>query len=191
VNVPREPYTLLSDRTFFNAHNGPGQDIGSEVLKHKVGEPFSYPTEAEREQHLARAVEQGLTRAPDGSTTPNRGGWLNPELLAVGPNPSGAWCGDLRIERGYGSCVGSEFERSEELESTATFMGSGVSASMGSSTRISLTKTASEGFFVEEQVCAIPPNQYSPDMLYRAGLYAYPQRVADRTFLVVNYWVTR
>lgn len=191
VNLPREPYTLLSDRAFFNAHNGPGQDIGSEVLQHKVGEPFSYPTEAEREQHLARAVEQGLTRAPDGSTAPNRGGWLNPELLTVGPNPSGSWCGDLRIEQGYHSSVGSEFERSEELEATATFMGSGGSASTGSSTRISLTKTASEGFFVEGQICAIPPVQYTPGMLYRAGLYAYPQRVADRTFLVVNYWVTR
>ncbi|KJS29534.1 MAG: hypothetical protein VR64_20485 [Desulfatitalea sp. BRH_c12] len=191
VNLPREPYTLFSDRTFFNAHNGPGQDIGSEVLAHRVGNPFSYPTEAEREQHLAMAVEQGLTLAPDGSNAPNRGGWLNPALLTVGPNPSGSWCGELRIEQGYQSCVGSEFEHSEELEATATFMGSGGSASMESSTQISLTKATSEGFFVEGQICAILPSQYDPGMLYRAGIYAYPQRVANRTFLVVNYWVTR
>jgi hypothetical protein len=47
VNVPREPKTLYVDRAFFNANNGSFTDIGSDVLAHTIGDPRSYPREAD------------------------------------------------------------------------------------------------------------------------------------------------
>jgi hypothetical protein len=46
INLAREMRTYAIDRSYYNANNGGQQDIGPAVLKHEIGYPFSYPTDA-------------------------------------------------------------------------------------------------------------------------------------------------
>jgi hypothetical protein len=190
VNLPRKPQILSVSRSYYNANNGAEQDVGPEVLEHTIGEPFSYPTAAEREEHLAA----GLQLIDEEGRNPLKqelGGWINEQMVTVG---EGSGLQTLTIESSKSTSYGVSLDLSAEIEaevSAGVVVGGSAGLSAGLSTGVEFNVTATEGFFVEGAIGDIPAEHFTSDKLYRAGLYAYPQQVEDQQFLVVNYWVSK
>jgi hypothetical protein len=186
INMPRKPQTFSVSRAYYNANNGDAQDVDASVLPHTIGDPWTYPSRADRDQHLRgglKLLKSGWTNP----TNPLLGGWVNDTMVTVGQG-GGSQTLTIEAERSLG--LGVELGFSRTIEAQATIGPAIVGGSTEFRVGVGLAVTASEGFFVEGTIGDIPAEHFSGDRLYRAGIYAYPHVGSDGgEFMVVNYWV--
>ena len=72
VDIPRNPVTIMVERSFFNANVPSGAiQIDERVLQHTVGDPRSYPTRGQKQQLLQQhfGFESSLQNVGQGSGT--------------------------------------------------------------------------------------------------------------------------
>jgi hypothetical protein len=188
INLPRKPQTFSVSRSYYNAHNGEAPDVDTETLSHNIGDPWSYPTRSDRDQHLTNGLallKQGWVNASD----PTLGGWVNDTMVTVGQG-SGEQTLTIEANRSIGAGVEAELSSTTEVEATVGPVVAG--GSLEFSVGVGLNVTVGEGFFVEGTIGDIPAEHFSGDKLYKAGLYAYPhQSQGGQSFMVVNYWVEK
>jgi hypothetical protein len=172
INLPRAPQTFSVSRTFYNANNGDALDVDASILPHTIGDPRSYPTAAE----MKAATHYGILPI----------GFVNPDTVTVG---QGSGVQTMTINASASLGLGVEMELSVETEAEVTagpvVAGGSVEFRLG----VGLSVTASEGLFIEGVIGDIPEASYTGDMLYKAGIYAYPHKADGQFFLVINYWV--
>jgi hypothetical protein len=188
INLPRKPQTFSVSRSYYNAHNGEAPDVDTETLSHSIGDPWSYPTRSDRDQHLTNGLallKQGWVNA----SNPTLGGWVNDTMVTVGQG-SGEQTLTIEASRSIGAGVEVELSSTTEVEATVGPVVAG--GSLEFSVGVGLNVTVGEGFFVEGTIGDIPADHFSGDKLYKAGLYAYPhQAKGGQSFMVVNYWVEK
>ncbi len=167
INMPRQMQTLSVERGFYNAYNGDGDDIDSSVLKHTIGDPRSYPTEAERDALL------------------KSGG-----LMSVA-SPVGVGSGSITvgIRKSAGQGTGSSFDFGVTMEGEAGVVGVTMGGSAGFHYGYESSVTHTESTLFEGTVGDIPQSAYDSSRAYSFGLFAYPFTRGDQKFTVVNYWV--
>lgn len=168
LNIPRKPQTIATDPAFFNARTGDGGlKIDERVLTHTLGDPWSYPTLADK-----MALE-GMPGVAFG------------ELAHVGQSGSSESTIQLDDEQGTGQSMDLSvtFSWSVEAKSGPTVGGS-VGFNYGHSYEISTTDST----FFSGSVGAIPEVEFA-DHGYSWGLMAYPKTLGKERFPVLDYWV--
>lgn len=168
INIPRKPQTIASDPEFFNARTGPnGPKVDGRTLKHTLGDPFSYPTEADRD---------ALTSAPGGAVG----------LLAT-VTESGSATSTLQLSKtkGSGTSMNLDVTFSWEVSgASGPSVGGSVGFHYGYSYRVSTT----DATLFEGTVGSIPAEHFS-DHLYSYGLMTYPTSIDGKRFVMLDYWV--
>jgi hypothetical protein len=169
VSVPREPVTLMVERSFYNEHAVEGAPkIDDEVFRHAAGEPASYPSPADKNETLDRfgGMELGAVSVDQGSGEKELG-------IEVGAEFGTELSMSLSTEFALATTVGGvqfgfTLGREDEL---------GLSISGGSTTSFAGT------------VGAIDRDHFG-EQRYSFGLFTYVHELPDgRAFDVVNYWV--
>jgi len=72
VNIPRDPVTIMVERSFFNASVAPGAiQIDERVFQHTAGDPHSYPNRGQKQQLLQQypGFESALQNIGQGGGT--------------------------------------------------------------------------------------------------------------------------
>jgi hypothetical protein len=168
INVPRKPQTIAADPAFFNAHVGPnGPIVDESVLRHTLGEPYSYPTAADRDR---------LTNVEGGAIG----------LVATVPE-SGTATSTLQLGKTKGSGTSASIDVTFSWEvsgASGPTVGGSAGFHYGYSYQVSTTKTT----LFEGTVGAIPAKRFA-DHIYSFGLMTYPSSIDGKGFLMLDYWV--
>jgi hypothetical protein len=173
VSLPREPITLIAERSFYNDSLAPGAlRIDEEVFRHRPGDLASYPTVADKARILSE-----------------RPG-LETETQSVGEGATSSVEIGLDVGREYaeGGSLALGFELDVEVTGGTILGGFTVGASRESTLMVtSGTETSYVG-----SVGSLGAGAFA-DHLYGFGLFTYVQ--ADPTtgqqFEVLNYWIER
>lgn len=170
INVPRAPGKYHQERNFYNAHNGDGYDVENSVIKHILGDPFSYADATTRDS-LQNDYPDGL---------------FSQHSLQVGTGNaySAISITELSTEETWNS-----YEQSVTVAAEVNTQGfvAGVSASYNNG--YTYTTSVGTGTYVQGQVPDIPANLYDGSMQFEWGLMAYPVVDSGQKFTFVTYWV--
>lgn len=170
VSLPREPITLIADRTFYNQSiTADALHIGDDVFQHTVGDITTYPT---------RSDERALIQ---------RYGGLETDEQSVGQGTGSTEIGlsvGQEYSEGNSLSLGFEFE----VEATgATVLGG---FSVGASAENTLTVTSGSETSYTGSIGSISGDDFQNN-IYKTGLftYVYPDAGSGQEFEVVDYWV--
>ena len=174
IRVPREPVTMIAERTFFNAALPSGATpIGGNVFDHTPGDVSSYPS-ASRKNALRSQY----------------GGFMGLGFLEFGPTGVGQGSGDTELEIAVsneisaGGSLGIEYEKS--VEATAGVGIAGFSVGYGAEAALSITsgsQTTYTGIVGSISAADFAANAYA------WGIFTYVQAVGGQRIEVINYWV--
>ncbi len=174
IRVPREPVTMIAERTFFNgAVSGSTARIDGNVFDHTPGDVSSYPSESRKD-----------------SLRSQYGGFAGLGFLEFGPTGVGQGGGDTELEIAVsnevsaGGSLGIEYEKS--LETTAFGVVGGFSVGYGAEAALSITSGSQTTY--TGVVGSISESDFA-DNAYQWGIFTYVQDLGDQEFKVINYWV--
>ena len=136
------------------------------MFRHEIGNPRSYPSDAD-----AR----------------------NETSLRVGPVEVGASTGNTDVEisetvtAGFRTAISVSYEATLKATSGAYMTGYSVGESVTASLGVSVGSTTTFGGSVGD----IHPDEFTPDKAYGYGMFVYLDELPgqDRPFQVINYWV--
>ncbi|MCB9877463.1 MAG: hypothetical protein H6835_07680 [Planctomycetes bacterium] len=169
VSYPRTPITLQAERGFYNASVPDGaQHVDASVFRHRVGEPSTYPTVAEKNQ--LRQLYGGLQ---------------------VGPQAVGQGAGSTEVTLQVGSAVstGGALEVGFQLDVETTAGSVLVGTSVGVSSTSTWKVTSGQSTTYTGVVGAIDAANFSANR-YSFGLFTYVFRASgQQQFQVLDYWV--
>jgi len=170
VNLPRDPVTLQAERGFYNNTIPAGSPkIDASVFQHVIGDPWSYPTRAEKNSQLSAS-----------------GG------LDVGPVGVGQGSGETEVTLEVGTEIGSgsSLELGFEIDLEVTLGGFVGGLTVGASEENSFKVTSGHETTYTGVVGAIDAAHFA-DNRYSFGLFTYVHHVpgSGREFEVLNYWV--
>jgi hypothetical protein len=168
INVARKPQTIATDPKFFNEHtSATSLEVDSEVLRHTVGDPTSYPTQGDKD------VIASKPQAAIG-------------LLATAPQ-SGVTSSTIELANGTGS--GTSMDLSVKFEwSVSGVSGPEVGGSVGFQYGYEYKLSTESTTFYQGSVGAIPTASFA-DHIYSFGLMAYPATLGQQKFVQLDYWV--
>jgi hypothetical protein len=177
VSIPRDPKILFVDRQFFNDNNGGFADIDGTVLGHTVGDPRSYPREAEIDK-------AGLVK--DGGFYSNRmtvgqGNGFETVLISHTETTSQGRAFDLNID--VSIQVGIDFDIG--LVSGSAKTGPKGGFHYGFSYSISAGEKSSFGAKVGNIIDGADWAKHRFDF----GLYVQPTTFEGQKFPLIGYWV--
>jgi len=166
--VPREPVTLQVERSFYNENVvGDGVEISDGIFGHTIGDPWSYPTAADRDDLMSRH------------------GGMQTEAQSVGQGDGQVEVGlDVSEEWSHGGSLEIGYEFSAEA-TAATFI-AGYSVGVSGSASLSWTTGSSTSF--HGAVGNLGADAFATDR-YSFGLMTYPMSMNGQEFHVLNYWV--
>ena len=174
IRVPREPVTMIAERTFFNDALPDGATpIGGNVFDHTPGDVSSYPTTSRK-----NALESQY------------GGFAGLGFLEFGPAGVGQGSGDTELEIAVsneisaGGSLGIEYEKS--VEATAGVGIAGFSVGYGAEAALSITSGSQTTY--TGIVGSIATADFAANA-YQWGIFTYVQDLGDQEFKVINYWV--
>ena len=168
ISLPREPITIIADRTYFNANlHDPSKQIDERVLPHTPGDVGSYVPRSE----LSRLAPAGWLSSPE--ITVGQGLGNTEMLLTV-----------TESERtGSGSLEGSSYD--VELTFSNVILG----VSWGRTDAESFVNISGTTSLYRGQVGSFDAADYG-DRYYSTGMFVYERQLGDgQPFEVVNYWV--
>jgi len=168
IRIPREPITLVSERTFYNGTVPEGSlTIGASVFDHEPGDVASYPSATRKNSLLSQ--------------------W---EGLEFGPSSVGQGTGQteqeiqVSTEVSSGGSIGLEYEA--EFKATSGVVFGGFSVGYGAESALSFTSGSQTTF--SGTVGSISASDFA-DNAYQWGIFTYDQEALDQEFAVINYWV--
>jgi len=169
ISVPREPITLMVERSFYNAHVAPGSiEIDDTVFQHTVGERASYPSPATKQQLLARY------------------GGIESKQVSVGQGTGQIGVG-LEVANEISS--GQALELGYEMSISLTAGGVMGGFKVGGSVSDNLTVVSGKSTSYQGSVGAIDAAHFAQNQ-YDFGLFTYPYKAPSGVqFEVLNYWV--
>jgi hypothetical protein len=169
ISVPREPITLMVERSFYNEHvSADATKIDDAVFTHTIGERKTYPTPGERDQLLS--LYKGIHS--DEKTVGQGAG-----NIGVGLNVSNEISSGSELELGY------------EMSVKMTAGGVMGSFKVGASTSANLTVVSGRSTSYSGMVGAIDAAHFAQNQ-YNFGLFTYPYKNGSGVaFEVLNYWV--
>ncbi len=174
IRVPREPVTMIAERTFFNgAVSGGTTRIDGNVFDHTPGDVSSYPS-ASRKDSLGSQY----------------GGLAGLGFLEFGPTGVGQGGGDTELEIAVsnevsaGGSLGIEYEKN--VETTAFGVVGGFSVGYGAEAALSITSGSQTTY--TGVVGSISESDFA-DNAYAWGIFTYVQDLGGQEFKVINYWV--
>jgi hypothetical protein len=170
VNYPRTPVTMQAERGFFNgAVPQRAVHIDQSVFQHKIGDPRTYPTLAQKE--ALRGAHGGLQVGPVGV---GQGGGSTEVTLQVGSAMS------------HGGALEISYERDLEVTAGGVVAGISVGATASSAWKV----TSGQSTTYTGVVGAIDAQNFAANQ-YSFGLFTYTQRdpQTNQQFQVLNYWV--
>ncbi len=168
IRIPREPVTMIAERSFFNAAlpDG-GPEIGSNVFDHTPGDVSSYPSVSRK-----------------GSLQSQYGG------IEFGPSGVGQGTGNteqqisVSSEISAGGSLAIEYEKT--IEATAGVAMAGFSIGYGAEAALSFTSGSQTTY--TGTVGSISAEDYAANS-YQWGIFTYVQSVDGQEVEVINYWV--
>ena len=169
ISVPREPVTLMVERSFYNSHIAPGSTkIDDAVFAHTIGDRTTYPTPANRDQLLS--LYKGI-HSDEVSVAQGTG------QIGVGLNVSNEISTGQELELGY------------EMSVSLTAGGVMGGFKVGASTASNLTVVSGQSTSYSGSVGAIDAAHFAQNQ-YKFGLFTYPFKAGNGAqFEVLNYWV--
>jgi hypothetical protein len=174
IRVPREPVTMIAERTFFNAAlPSDATPIGANVFDHTPGDVSSYPS-ASRKNALRSQY----------------GGFAGLGFIEFGATGVGQGSGDTELqiavsnEISAGGSLGIEYEKN--VETTAFGVVGGFSVGYGAEAALSITSGSQTTY--TGIVGSISASDFA-DNAYAWGIFTYVQGLGDQKFKVINYWV--
>ena len=170
VDVPRDPVTIMVERSFFNANVPDGAiQIDNRVLEHNVGNPRSYPTRGRKQELLSQYIGFESTLQNVGQGTGTR-----TVEIAIGQQLSAG----VALGLGY------------ETEVSATAGGVLGGFSVGTEATASLQISYGTASIYGGTVSNIDAANFA-DNAYSFGLfsYVYTDPGTGQQFQVLNYWV--
>lgn len=170
VDIPRDPITIMVERSFYNANVPPGAiQIDGRVFQHEVGNPQSYPTRGDKQQLLQQysGFESALQDVGQGTGTRS-------VQIAIGR------------ELSAGASLGLGYET--EVSATAGTVLAGYS--VGTEVTAALRIAYGEATIYGGTVSNIDADNFAANA-YSFGLfsYVYNDSSSGQQFQVLNYWV--
>lgn len=169
ISVPREPITLMVERSFYNAHVAPGAiKIDGAVFQHSVGEVASYPKLADKKALLG---QYGGIESDEKTSGQGKG------QVQVG----------LSVSNEISS--GSELELGYEVSVSLTAGGVMGGFKVGGSVSDNLIVVSGKSTSYSGTVGAIDATHFAQNQ-YNFGLFTYPYHApSGAQFEALNYWV--
>ncbi|HEY3668967.1 MAG TPA: hypothetical protein VGL19_23380, partial [Polyangiaceae bacterium] len=169
ISVPREPVTLMVERSFYNEHVAPGATkIDESVFKHTIGDRTTYPSAANKDQLLSLYHGLQSKEVTVGQGTGN---------IGVGLDVSSEISAGQELELGY------------EMSVSLTAGGVMGGFKVGASTSDNLTVVSGKSTSYAGSVGAIDAAHFAQNQ-YDFGLFTYPYETGSGAqFEVLNYWV--
>lgn len=181
IEIPRDYSTYTVTKSFFNDNNGELTDIPGEILPHTIGNPGTYPDEADKTQMLTEY-----------------GGYASNDALAVGQyTPGGISSGgvtELEIEVEEDTATSISVDIGAEFSVGGGAGGVTVSANLGFNTGYNYTMSATSGTTFGGTIGNLPTSYFNnSSYTYSQGLfvYPYPDPNTKQKYWVVNYWVEK
>jgi len=169
ISMPREPVTLMVERSFYNEHVSEGSTkVDDAVFKHTIGERATYPTPSSRDQLLSlyKGIHSDEVTVGQGTGQ-----------IGVGLDVSNEISSGQELELGY--------EMSVSLTAGGVMGGFKVGASAASN----LTVVSGKSTSYSGSVGAIDAAHFAQNQ-YNFGLFTYPYKApSGAQFEVLNYWV--
>ncbi len=175
ISLPRKFNIYSVDRAFYNENNGPVADIGSDVLKHTLGEPKTYHSAAEKNALLAAHPGYESSTVSVAQYSP--------------PNTSGGYT-EFGIDASTVSEKSIAVDSSMDFEVGGGAGGVSVVGTFGFHAGAEYTTSTSTGTSFSGTVGNLPTKYFSnPNYGYSQGLFVYPYTTTGKNvFWVVDYW---
>ena len=171
VNVPRKLRIHHLDRNYYNEHNSDFADIDATVLTHTVGDPFSYPTFAERNELF----------------------FNSPYSIMSYNSMTVSGSGDVHM-LGASLTRGSSFGIAEEVTSGVEVEAS-VIITVGETVKFSYgyeyTHSVSETTSIAGEVGDMLQEHFDISKSYDWSVFLYTHQLGEMSFPVVTYAVER
>lgn len=165
INAPREPLTLMVERSFYNQNIATGSlKIDDSVFRHAIGDIASYPTRADvvARGTSIQSAERSVTQTGE---------------VEVGL--------DVGTERSETQSLALGYEMNVKLTAGGIMGGFSVGTEAESSLSVAHGKSTSYA----GRIGAIDAEHFA-DNQYSFGLFTYKQRAPNgQEFEVLNYWV--
>jgi hypothetical protein len=170
VNIPRDPVTIMVERSFFNANVSPGSiQIDERVFQHTIGDPRTYPTRGQKQQLLRQypGFESSLQNI-------GQGGGTRTVEIAIGH------------ELSAGASLGLGYETEVSATGGTVLAGYSVGTELSASLRLAYGVATIYGGTVSN----INAENFASNA-YSFGLfsYVYTDPSSRQQFQVLNYWV--
>lgn len=169
MQLPREPIYLQVERGFYNAHVQDGLLVDDSILAHRIGDPESYPTNAEKNSLLAQYG--GLENGPQ---TVGQGTGQTELQLVVGEEWNEGFALEIEYTKTWKTTIGG-FE---------------VEISIGAGVESEIQWTSGLETTYGGVVGSIDAAHYQQEA-YAFGLFTYPRFDPNnqQQFQVIDYWV--
>ena len=170
LRLPREPISIMTERAFYNdSIPDDGFPIDETIFQHTAGQPFTYPTTAQRNSLLSQY--EGLQT--DEVDIGQGNGFVTAELNVFEEVTQG-----------------ESYSLSAKLDVKATAGGVISAVSIGGGVDSSIAYSRGQESIYQGSVAQLPSDTFATDA-YRFGLfsYIYDEPGEPQTFEVINYWV--
>ncbi len=172
ISLPREPIEVQVERKKYNANVVTGGPmIDASVFGHATGKPFSYPTEAAKNELLASFDGFEIGPASVGNSGGNRSLSIN-----------------VATETGSGTAYGVDFDLS--VQGTAGVVVAGFSVGTSAEKSLQITHGEESEYVGVVADMDLPTAQFGQSR-YSWGLftYIYDDTVSGQQYEIINYWV--
>lgn len=169
LSLPREQITLQVERSFFNDTVAAEDRIGEEVFRHRIGDPSSYPTKAQKNALLGQWV--GMETGP----------------TSVGQGAGSTSLGiEVATETGSSDYLGGKIE----IQAKVLVSGYKVGGSIGFGGGHTWKRSVGESTTYSGTVGSIDAANFQANR-YSFGLFVYTYEDGRPTggFDVLNYWI--
>ena len=178
LSIPQKPMTVglaLTDYDYLMADDKNAPDL-HEVFSHTIGDPFSYPSTADKVK----------TNVPGSEILWGNGQWN--DFVTTGSG--GSVIREIALDNS--TATSAAFSFSVESELVVTALGVKAGAGFGYGNTNETTHEESQGFSVSACVPGLAPGDKSPNRsFFDWNLCWYKYKLAGQTFPVVNYVVKK
>ena len=170
VDLPRDPVTIMVERSFYNAHVPPDAvQIDERIFQHHVGDPHSYPTRGQKQQLLQQfpGFESALQNVGQGTGT-------RTVQIAIG------------YELSAGASLGLGYQTDVSATAGTVLAGYSVGTEVEASLRIAYGSATIYGGTVSNIDAAnFASNSYG----FGLFSYVYTDPPGGQQYQVLDYWV--
>ncbi len=192
IQIPREPVIRPYEMGLYNSIVPAEFRVPSAVLRHGLGDPWSYPTRADMEALFVdgttvlfdEVAGEYLNVIP----IPVQGGFRTPDPFMIDVGRAGA-SQTVELTSSASRGFGTDFNLQVGVEFENVAGGVLVGGKAGFHYGYSHSYTTTDATAIAGTIPNLPPSM-ADKPLYSAGLFAYPYPSSGSgRYVVVNYWV--